>query len=115
MTTEERTPTISVPLVVAVLYLLGFATGISALAGVIVAYLKREEASGSWAESHIEYLLRTFWFGLLALVVGSMLAVIGIGWLILFAWVVWTLVRSIRALVLSLDREPIPEPRTLLW
>jgi len=106
---------ISVPVVVAVLYLIGFATGVGALAGVIVAYAKRDDVRGSWEESHIEYLLRTFWFGLLALIVGSLLTLVGVGWLIIAAWVIWTFVRSVRSLVMATNREPVPEPETLLW
>jgi len=115
MKTDETTPAISVPIVIAILFLLGFATGISALAGVIVAQIKRDDVRGTWAESHVEYLIRTFWFGLFALIVGFMMTVIGIGWLVILAWVLWTLVRTIRSLVMALDREPIPEPSTLLW
>lgn len=115
MTNDGSGSGISVPVVVAVLYLIGFATGVGALAGVIVAHLKREAVRGSWAESHIEYLLRTFWFGLLAFFVGALLTLVGIGWLVLAAWAVWTFVRTIRSLVMATNAEPIPEPATLLW
>lgn len=115
MMSDGKSGGISTPVVIAVLYLIGFATGVGALAGVIVAYLKREEVRGSWAESHIEYLLRTFWFGLLALMVGGLLTLVGVGWLLLAAWVVWTFVRTIRSLVMAINEEPIPEPETLLW
>jgi len=115
MTDKQAGIGLNVPVVVSVLYLIGFATGVGALAGVIVAYAKRDALHGSWAESHITYLIRTFWFGLLAIMVGSLLTLVGIGWLILAAWVVWTFVRTIRSLVMATNEEPFPEPETLLW
>lgn len=36
-----------------------------ALAGLIVNYVKRGDARGGYVDSHHEWLIRTFWFGLL--------------------------------------------------
>lgn len=36
-----------------------------ALAGLIVNYVKRGDARGGFADSHHEWLIRTFWYGLL--------------------------------------------------
>src|SRR5688572_10519368 len=42
-----------------------FLFGIPGIAGVVVAYVKRSEAAGTWLESHYRWLIRTFWFSLL--------------------------------------------------
>ena len=44
--------------------------GLIGIAGVIVAYVKRDDARGSWVESHLRWLIRTFWFSLLWAVIG---------------------------------------------
>jgi len=115
MAEENSAPGINLPMVVAVLYLVGYATGLAALAGIILAYVKQEDARGTWAESHIAYLIRTFWFGLFGFIVGCFLSLIWIGWLILLAWVVWTFVRCVRSLMYSMNHDPIPNRETLLW
>ena len=64
----------------------GFVFGLPSLAAVVLNYLKRREAAGSWLESHFRWQIRTFWFTLLWLVVSFivMLTVIGIP---IAAWV----------------------------
>lgn len=64
----------------------GFVFGLPSLAAVVLNYLKRGEAAGSWLESHFRWQIRTFWFTLLWLVVSFlvMLTVIGIP---IAAWV----------------------------
>lgn len=64
----------------------GFVLGLPSLAAVVLNYVKRGEAAGSWLESHFRWQIRTFWFTLLWLVVSFlvMLTVIGIP---IAAWV----------------------------
>ncbi|MBL8287678.1 MAG: hypothetical protein JNL85_06830 [Rubrivivax sp.] len=48
-----------------------FLFGWPSIIAVILGYLKRGEARGTWLESHFGWQIRTFWFALLwALVVG---------------------------------------------
>ena len=63
-----------------------FLTGWPSIIAVILNYLKRSEARGTWLESHFRWQIRTFWFGLLwvSLCVGFIIATFGIG--ILVAW-----------------------------
>ena len=42
-----------------------FLTGWPSLIAVILNYVKRSEARGTWLESHFRWQIRTFWFGLL--------------------------------------------------
>ena len=84
------------------------------LIGVIIAYLKRAEARGTLWESHFTYIIRTFWLGVLGLIIGIATSFIGIGALILFAVAVWWLIRSIYSLLKAVDQRPIPNPETWL-
>ena len=97
-----------------ILYLVGFATGISALAGVIIAHIKSGEVS-EVTQTHLDYQIRTFWIGLLMIIAGTMLSFIGIGVLILLWWVVWTLIRCIIGIIAIGDNRPIRSPETWLW
>ncbi len=80
-----------------------FLIGVSFLVALIINYVKRDEARGTWLESHFRWQIRTFWFALLWFVVGFMTAVIGIGYLILFANTIWIIYRIVRGWLRLLD------------
>ena len=63
-----------------------FLTGWPSIIAVIINYVKRSEARGTWLESHFRWQIRTFWFGLLwvALCVLVVVATLGVG--LLIAW-----------------------------
>jgi uncharacterized membrane protein len=90
--------------------------GIVGIAGVIVAYVKRDEARGTWVESHLRWLIRTFWFSFLWAVVGAVVLVtlgliligIPIAFLIWAAASIWVIYRVIRGYLLFKDNKPIP-------
>ncbi len=69
-----------------------FLTGWPSIIAVILNYLKRGEARGTWLESHFRWQIRTFWFGLLwvSLCVAFIIATGGLG--ILVAWLPMVLV-----------------------
>jgi uncharacterized membrane protein len=79
-----------------------FLTGWPSIIAVILNYVKRSEARGTWLESHFRWQIRTFWFGLLwiALCVLFVVGTLGIG--ILIAWLpialvsLWFIYRIVR-------------------
>lgn len=77
---EHRKYTLIVYGLYAFAFLVG---GLSAVVGVIIAYIKRNEAYGTVDYSHLQYLIRTFWIAAIGLLVGSLLTLILIGWLVL--------------------------------
>jgi len=38
-----------------------------------------------------------------------------VGFFILFWFVIWTLVRSIKGFILSTEGKPVPDPATWMW
>ncbi len=93
-----------------VLYILGYLTGITMLVGLIIAYVKRSELSGTPYESHMTSAIRTFWIGLIFGIIGIVLTFVGIGILILGVLAVWQLFRIIRGLIRAIDGRPIEDP-----
>ncbi|MEI8055205.1 MAG: hypothetical protein WCH10_04305 [bacterium] len=93
---------------------LSFFFGITAIAGVILNYLKRNEVKGTWLESHFTWQIRTFWISLIASLVGFILIVILIGFLILAATLVWTIYRVIKGYLLLSENKPVENPSTLI-
>jgi uncharacterized membrane protein len=93
---ETIQKTKNVALVVYVLYALSFLWGVTAIAGVIIAYIKRDDVRGTWIESHFDWQIRTFWWGLAWTVAGIVLALVGVGFLILLAVWIWAVYRVVK-------------------
>jgi uncharacterized membrane protein len=78
---------------------------------VIVAYITRGDARGTWAESHLSWLIRTFWWSLLWNCLGWLLAVTLIGLpLALVVWVattIWVIYRVVRGYLRFHDSAPV--------
>lgn len=79
-----------------------FLIGWPSLIGVILNYVKRSEARGTWLDSHFTWQIRTFWYGLLwvALCGLFVLFTFGIGliivWLPLAIVSLWFIYRVVR-------------------
>lgn len=117
-TRNERPPLIpdyGLALIVYVLYLFGFFTGgVSAVVGLIIAVMQVDRA-GPVSRSHFQFQIRTFWIGLLYIVVGVLTLHIAIGALILLWWIVWTAIRCVKGLLALNAGEPIAEPKSWLF
>ena len=67
--------------------------GVTLIGGVVIDYLKRDEAAGTWLESHIRWQIRTFWWTIVWSVLGFVLAIVLVGFLIWIAAAVWFVYR----------------------
>ena len=93
---------------------LSFFFGITAIAGVILNYLKRKEVKDTWLESHFVWQIRTFWIGLATSFIGFILTFILVGFLVLAATLVWTVYRVIKGYLLLDKNMPIETPSALI-
>lgn len=90
--------------------------GVIGIIAVIVAYIKRDEAAGTWLQSHYRWLIRTFWFsflwgivgGLILITLGLVLIGIPIAFAIWIATTLWVIYRLIRGYLLFSESKPIP-------
>lgn len=102
-------------LIVYVLYLVGYVTGwITAVVGVIIAHVQVRDADPVLA-SHYRFQIRTFWIGLLYLVIGGVLVWVLVGFLVLAWWFVWSLVRNVKGLLLLNEGRPIADPGSWMF
>ena len=70
--------------------------------GVIVAYVKRGEARGSWLESHMTQLISVFWWSTIWAAIGWVLFITILGipfalaiWAIVAVWVLYRVIRGV--------------------
>lgn len=97
-------------LIVYVLQLAGLLTaGVTSLIGVIINYVKRPDANGTRFESHFNWQIKTFWVALIGWVVGSLLMIVGIGFLILGAAWLWFIYRAVKGLLYLNDGKSMPD------
>ena len=90
-----------------------FLTGWPSIIAVILNYVKRGEARGTWLESHFRWQIRTFWFGLLWVVLCGLFVVMTLGIGMLIAWLplllvgLWFIYRIARGWLRLVDRQPM--------
>ena len=90
-----------------------FLIGWPSIIAVILNYLKRSEARGTWLESHFRWQIRTFWFGLLWVSLCALFVVFTLGIGLIIAWLplgiitIWFIYRIARGWLALNDRRPM--------
>ena len=82
--------------------------------GVIIAYVNRGDAP-EWLKSHYQFQIRTFWIGLVLMLLGVFFWMMGIGLLILVFWIVWLVMRCVKGMKYLDQHQPHPNPTTWLF
>jgi uncharacterized membrane protein len=111
-TSEELAALKTIAQVVYFLQALSFMFGVTALVGLIINYVKREDALGTVYQSHFDWQIRTFWWGLLWGVLGCLLIIAqGLGFLMLFVAWVWAIYRVVKGWLKLIEGKPVlPTP-----
>lgn len=78
------------------LYAASCLVGMTAIAAIIVNYLKRDDVAGTWVASHFEWQIKTFWYTLVGAFVSWLLMFILIGFPMLLAVGVWAIYRIVK-------------------
>jgi uncharacterized membrane protein len=92
-----------------------FVFGWPSIIAVIINYVKRADARGTWLESHFTWQIRTFWFAMLwacvIFFVGLVLAIVLVGvaiWIIgLFILGIWAIYRIVSGWLRLQNRQPM--------
>jgi uncharacterized membrane protein len=89
-----------------------FVTGWPSIIAVIINYVKRSDARGTFLDSHFGWQIRTFWWALLWLLAVILLVftVVGIplAWLLGVGVGIWVLYRIIRGWITLGNSQPMP-------
>ena len=104
----------TMPRVTYALYAVALVTGIPMLIGLIVAYVARSEAP-AWLQSHYNFLIRTFWYGLVLIAIGILTWIFAVGMFLLWLLPVWYVVRIVRGWMLLENQKPVPNPESWLF
>lgn len=86
----------------------GFLFGVTWIVAVVVDYVKRDDAEGTWLASHFRWQIRTFWWGLLWGVIGVLLAFVLVGFAVLAADAVWIIYRIVKGWLRLTEHREVP-------
>lgn len=104
--------TVVTGLLTPMLIVTAFLTGWPSILAVVLNYLKRSAARGTYLESHFRWQIRTFWFALLWMVMSWLLVftLVGIPLAIALASVagLWVLYRVMRGWLRLNDKKTMP-------
>jgi uncharacterized membrane protein len=88
-----------------------FVFSLPSIVAVILTYVKRGEARGTFLESHFRWQIRTFWFSMLWCAIGALLFVTIVGIVLavpLFVGVgIWVIYRVVRGWLALKDGKPV--------
>jgi uncharacterized membrane protein len=88
-----------------------FVFGVPSIIAVVINYVKRREARGTFLESHFRWQIRTFWFALVWCVIGTVLFATFVGIplavAVFLAAGVWAIYRIARGWLALRDRKPM--------
>ncbi|MGE0705724.1 MAG: DUF4870 family protein [Vicinamibacterales bacterium] len=90
-----------------------FLVGWPSIIAVILNYIKRSDVRGTWLESHFRWQIRTFWFGLLWVLLCTAFVVFTLGLGLLVVWLplvivsVWFVYRIVRGWSRLASGQPI--------
>jgi len=90
-----------------------FVGSVPSILAVVLNYIKRSDARGTWAESHYRWQIRTFWFSIVWVIFAGVLFVTLIGipfaFAILGILAIWLAYRIGKGWLRLRDRRPMYE------
>lgn len=85
----------------ALAFLLG---GVTFIIAVLLNYLNMHRVKGTWLESHYKWQIKTFWFALLFVLIGTATVPFLFGFVVLAGGIIWTVHRIARGWI-SLNKS----------
>lgn len=93
------------------LIITAFLTGWPSIIAVLLSYWKREDARGTYLESHFTWVLKTFWVALFLLVASMLLFITVVGLplavIVLLGTGIWVLYRLAKGFLALVDEKPL--------
>lgn len=97
-----------------ILFLVNILVPFLGIIGVVMAYVNKDDVP-EWLQSHYQFQIRTFWFGLVYVVLGWILAVLIIGYFILFFTAIWVIIRCVKGMKYLDSHQAHPNPTAWMF
>ncbi len=97
-----------------ILYLVAIVIGLTALVGMIMAYVYKDEAP-DWVRSHYRFQIRTFWIAAALNLLGFFTIFAFIGWGIFLFVFFWYIIRCVKGIQCLNNSQAIPNPGSWMF
>ena len=105
---EQEPSNKNVTMLIYILLALGFVSGgLTAIAAVIINYIKRDDVRGSWLEGHFRWQINTFWFGLLWTIIALLTWIVLLGWFTGALVTIWLVYRIAKGAIYLNDNKTL--------
>ena len=92
--------------------LTAFLSGWPSIIAVILSYAKRSDVTGTYLQSHFDWVISTFWYALFWLIISILIALtffgIPVAYLMVVITGIWVIYRIIRGVLSLLDKKEMP-------
>lgn len=82
--------------VIYALYGVSIFFGLTAIVAIIMNYVKKDDVQGTLFESHFRWQIRTFWFGMLWMLLAGLTMFVGVGFILFPIAVIWFIYRVVK-------------------
>ncbi len=96
----------SIAKVIYILLIIGTIIGITGIIALIMAYVNKDDSS-HWLQTHYHFQIRTFWIGILYVVMGTITLNMVIGYFILLFTFFWWIIRCAKGLKQLENNQPV--------
>ena len=108
----------SIAKVIYLLFIIGTIIGITSIIGLVMAYVNNDatdENSEHWLQSHYRFQIRTFWIGLLYIIIGFSTSLFLIGYLILVFTFFWIIIRCAKGLKQLENKQAVKNVKSWMF
>ena len=101
MTSKQQDSSLSTAKVIYILLIISTLIGITGIIAVIMAYVNKNdsiESAGIWLQTHYRFQIRTYWIGLLYVLIGALTLQLTIGFFVLVFTFFWIIIRCAKGL-----------------
>ena len=96
----------SIAKVIYILLIVATIIGITGIIALIMSYVNKNDST-HWLQTHYRFQIRTFWIGILYLVIGTITSGIIIGYFILLFTFFWWIIRCAKGLKQLESKQPV--------
>jgi len=100
--------------VIYILLMISTIIGFTGVIALIMAYVMKDDCP-EWLQSHYRFQIRTFWIGLLYMLIGVFTFKIIIGYFIILFTVVWMLIRCSKGLKQLANEQAVKNAENWLF
>ena len=104
----------SIAKVIYILLIVGTIIGVTGIIAVIMAYVNKDDST-HWLQTHYRFQIRTFWIGILYVMMGAITSGIVIGYFILLFAFFWLIIRCAKGLKQLESKQPVKNLESWLF